>query len=100
MRQMSLARLGIAAVLIAGFFTSCCSVGKTPAPTALAIAGIDSKEPLGGPSLAASALGCLQERLVACGRFKVLERLQLDLIVGEQPHPDYCKAGKLVAADW
>lgn len=93
-------RSTLLAVLLAAVTTSCCPVGKAPAPIALAIAGIDSKESIGGPPLAASALGCLQERLVSCGRFKVLERLQLDAVVEAQRPLESGRLGKLAGADW
>ncbi|HEY3226695.1 MAG TPA: CsgG/HfaB family protein [Planctomycetota bacterium] len=66
----------------------------------LAIAGMDSKETLGGPRLSAAALEYLQDRLVSCGRFRVVERMQLRRILEEQQPEGTSKAAKLAGADW
>ena len=89
----------VVAILVAGLAASCASAPKAE-PIRVAIARIESKASPHGPPLAESALDRLQDRLVSCSRFNVLERMKLDRIVEEQRPPNSSKPGKMSGADW
>ena len=93
------------AILIAALFASC-STPRVTIPDAdserirVAIAGIESKETLGGPALADSVREHLQDWLTACRRFEILERRHLDLALRETGDASLAKAGRIAGADW
>lgn len=76
--------------VLAACLASCATV-STRQPIRIAITDIESKESLGGPSLAAAVREHLQNGLAASGRFRVLERRRLE----PPPTP-----GRLEGADW
>jgi curli biogenesis system outer membrane secretion channel CsgG len=91
-----------AAILLAS-----CAPSKSPKPTipeserlVLAMAGVTSKVTPEGPPVAEAASECLLDALVSSGRFRVVERENLDLLLEEHRNEKYSRIGKLAGAEW
>jgi len=82
-------------IALSALAASCASAPVPPLanPIRIAIAGIESKESLGGPALAESVNEHLQDELFACRRFEILERKRLGRVIEEEGELSAVKAG-------
>ena len=84
---------------LAALAASCASAPKGDS-IRVAIAGIESKEDVGGVRLAESVREHLQDELHASRRFEIVERRHLDYALKELEGSSAAAAGKMAGADW